>query len=154
MSLIGGHMQDVDQPPVEGAEATQDEDAAALNDLMTLERAALDSYFGESDPSGYVALFADEATYFDPNSAGRLDGDAYKQHFAAIAGQIPPLRYEILNPAVDLRGDTAVLTFNVEVVDPTDGTVVTLWNTTEVHCRTDNGWETIHAHWSYTEPGS
>jgi ketosteroid isomerase-like protein len=147
-------MKDVDQPPAEGAKATQDEDAVALDELMTLERAALDPYFGESDPSTYVALFADEATYFDPSSAGRLNADAYKQHFAAIAGQIPPLRSKILNPAVDLRGNTAVFTFNVEVVDPADGTVVTLWNTTEVHCRTDDGWEMIHAHWSYTEPGS
>jgi len=129
-------------------------DTTALTELVALERAALDPYLGESDPSAYVALFADEATYFDPNSAGRLDGDAYEQHFAAVAGQIPASRYKILNPAVDLRGDTAVFTFNVEVVDLADGTVVTLWNTTEVHSRTDDGWEMVHAHWSHSEPGS
>lgn len=147
-------MKDVDQPPAEGVIGTQEDDAAVLEELMTRARAALDPYFAESDPSAYVALFADEATYFDPNSAGRLDGDAYKQHFAAFKGQIPPFRYKILNPAVDLHGDTAVFTFNVEVVDPADGTVATLWNTTEVHCRIHGGWETVHAHWSYTEPGS
>ncbi len=147
-------MKDLDQPPTEGAIASQEDDTAVLEELMTRERAALDPYFGQSDPSAYVALFADEATYFDPNSAGRLDGDAYKRHFAAAAGQIPPLRYQILNPAVDLHGDTAVFTFNVEVVDPADGTVAALWNTTEVHCRIRGGWEMVHAHWSYTEPGS
>ena len=147
-------MKDVDQPPAEGAIATHEEDDGVLEELMALETAALDPYFGQSDPSAYVALFADEATYFDPNSAGRLNGDAYKQHFAAAAGQIPPFRYEILNPAVDLHGDTAVFTFNVKAVDPADGTVAALWNTTEVHCRIHGGWEMVHAHWSYTEPGS
>ncbi len=147
-------MKDVDQPPAAGTKATREEVATVLEELMTLERAALDPYFAESDPSAYVALFANEATYFDPNSAGRLDGDAYKQHFAAAAGQIPPFRYEILNPAVDLHGDTAVFTFNVKAVDPAAGTVAALWNTTEVHCRINDGWEMVHAHWSYTEPGS
>jgi ketosteroid isomerase-like protein len=140
--------------PIAHQREIQDSDAAVLKELIALETAALDPYFAESDPSRYVALFADEATYFDPNSAGRLHGGAYKQHFAAYAGQIPPFRYKILNPAVHLLGDTAVFTFNVEVVDPADDTVAALWNTTEVHYRTDDRSEIVHAHWSYTEPGS
>ncbi len=147
-------MSEIDRTPVTHQGEIQDREVSVLEELMTLERAALDPYFAESDPSAYVALFANEATYFDPNSAGRLDGDAYKQHFAAAAGQIPPFRYEILNPAVDLHGDTAVFTFNVKAVDPAAGTVAALWNTTEVHCRINGGWEMVHAHWSYTEPGS
>ena len=147
-------MSEIDRTPMAHQGESQDREVAVLEELMALETAALDPYFGQSDPSAYAAMFADEATYFDPNSAGRLNGHAYKQHFVAFAGQIPPLRYQILNPAVDLHGDTAVFTFNVEVVDPADGTVAALWNATEVRCRIHSGWEIVHAHWSYTEPGS
>ena len=133
-------------------QGARDGDAAVLEELVEEVSVALDPYFAQSDPSGYVARFADRATYFDPNSAGRLDGDAYRQHFAGYAGQIPPFNHRILNPTVDLNGDTAVLTFNLEVIDPEDGTRAALWNTTEVHHRTDDGWEMVHAHWSYAEP--
>lgn len=147
-------MRKDDTSPTEDRRPATDREAAVLAELVARERAALDPYVGDSDPSAYVALFADEATYFDPNTGGRLDGDAYKQQFASYAGQIPPFKYEILNPAVDLRGDTAVFTFNVEMVDPADDTVAVKWNATEVHCRTDGGWEMIHAHWSHALPGS
>jgi ketosteroid isomerase-like protein len=147
-------MSEVDRVPMAHQGEVQDRDVAVLEELIALETAALDPYFGQSDPSAYAAMFADEATYFDPNSAGRLNGDAYKRHFAAFAGQIPPLRYKILNPAVDLHGDTAVFTFNVEVVDPAIDAVAAVWNATEVRHRTEDRWDIVHAHWSYMMTGS
>ena len=130
------------------------EDELVLEELVALERAALDPYYGESDPGPYVEQFGAEVTYFDPWTPGRLDGDAAEQHLLSFAGLIPIFRYEILNPAVDLHGDTAVFTFNVETYDPTDGKITSRWNATEVRSRTDDGWEMIHSHWSRTEPGS
>ena len=144
-------MDEADRVPDTAPRGARDGDVAIRNELVEDLSAALDPYFGESDPSAYVARFADEATYFDPNSAGRIDGDAYRQHFAGYAGQIPPFDYRIANPTVDLNGDTAVLTFNLEVIDPENGTLAVLWNTTEVHRRTEDGWEMVHAHWSYAE---
>ena len=147
-------VQESDKTPTQDRRAATDREATVLEELVARERAALDSYFAESDPSAYVALFAEHATYFDSNTGGRLDGDAYKQQFASYAGQIPPFKYEILNPAIDVRGNTAVFTFNVEMVDPADDTVAGVLHATEVHCRTDGGWEMIHAHWSDANPGS
>jgi hypothetical protein len=127
-------------------------DPTLLDTLLTGERAAMDPYFGESDPTGYANRFAEEATYFDPNSGGRLEGRAIAQLFGAYAGQIPKWRYEILNPSVDVRGDTAVFTFNLETYDLDESSVTSRWNTTEVHAHTADGWRMIHAHWSHTEP--
>ena len=146
-------MQQDEKARMEDLRVASTQEAAVLDELLALERAALDPYFGESDPSAYVALFADNATYFDPNTGGRLDGAAYRQQFAGYAGQIPPFRYEILNPAVDLRGDTAVFTFNLEMVNPADNTVAGVWNTTEVHCRTDRGWEMERATFAHSDKG-
>ena len=123
-----------------------------LEELMAQVQAALGPYYDESDATGYAARFADEATYFDPFSSGKLENDAIQRHFAGFAGQIPPFRYEILNPAVSVHGDTAVLTFNLVTYDKADGSITGRWNTTEVHRRAGDGWEMVHAHWSYTEP--
>jgi ketosteroid isomerase-like protein len=125
------------------------QDSIVLGELLAIVEAAMDPYFNDSDPNVYADLFCDEATYFDPNSSGKLERGAIREHFAAFAGQIPPLRYEILNPGVDVFGDTAVFTFNLETYDQADGTVTSRWNTTEVHKRTGDGWEMVHAHWSH-----
>jgi len=133
---------------------TGSSDTGVLSELLAGERAAMDPYFGESDPTTYAGLFSREATYFDPNSSGRLKGDAIAQHFAAAAGQIPPFRYDILNPDVEIHGDTAIFTFNLETYDPSDGSITSRLNTTEVHRRTEDGWDMVHAHWSLMEPAS
>lgn len=130
------------------------QDTTVLEELIALEQAAMDPYFSESDPSTYAGSFASGATYFDPNSAGRIENDAILKHFAAFAGQIPPWRYEIRNPAVSVLGDAAVFTFNLETYDATDGSVTSRWNTTEVRLRTADGWEMVHAHWSHREPSN
>lgn len=127
-------------------------DATALEELTGLLRAALDPYFNDSDPRTYEKLFAAEATYFDPNSAGKLEGDGIHRLFAAYAGQIPPDRYEILDPKVTLHADTAVFTFNLDCFDRDDGSLTRRWNATQVHEHSSTGWPMVHAHWSLREP--
>ena len=132
-----------------GGEAEQSEEAV-LEELLAAESATLDSYYGQSDPTAYAALFADRATYFDPWSGGRLEDAAIKEYLMAFKGQIPKLNYEIPNPRVDLYGDTAVFTFNLDAIDPGSG-AVTGWDVTLVFLRTADGWKRIHANWAYKE---
>ena len=127
------------------------EESIVLKEFVEQERAVLDPYFGESDTSGYAGLFTGDATYFDPNSSGKLAGHAIVELFAGYAGQVPPWRYEIVDPEVQLIGDAAIFTFNLDTFDADDGSVTLRWNTTEVHRRTADGWEMVHAHWSHRE---
>ena len=132
--------------------ADPETESAVLEELLAQEKAVLDPYFGESDPSSYVAMYADRVTYFDVWSQVKLEDDAARDHLLAFKGEIPPFNYEILNPAVQLMGDTAIFTFQVDMIDPAAGERFALWNTTEVHCRADDEWELVHAHWSFAVP--
>jgi ketosteroid isomerase-like protein len=128
-------------------------EATVLEELLALDTAALDPWYGESDPTIYAQHFADKATYFDPWSGGKLEDSAIKEYIMTFTGQIPNCNYEILYPRVDLYGETAVFTFNVAATIKADNTLVN-WNATHIFTRTKDGWEKVHATWSFTEPGS
>src|SRR5262245_65969714 len=46
--------------------------APLLDELVTLERSALDRWI-RFDPDGYLGLYADEITYFDPTTETRIN---------------------------------------------------------------------------------
>jgi ketosteroid isomerase-like protein len=124
------------------------------SDVIALERAALDRW-GAGDPTGYVELFADDVTYFDPIQERRLDGRAAMVALMdSIAGMIRVDRYDMERPVVQQSGDVALLTFNL-VSYRTDAGVeraISSWNATEAYRRTPEGWRIFHSHWSYVRP--
>ena len=136
-----------------GEDKAAQSEEAVLEELLALDIAALDVWYGESDPTIYTQQFADKATYFDPWSGGKVEDDAIKEYLMAFTGKIPDCNYEILNPRVDLYGDTAVFTFTVDSTVKADSSVV-YWNTTHIFTRTKDGWEKVHANWSFGKPGS
>jgi ketosteroid isomerase-like protein len=123
-------------------------------EVIALERAALDRW-GQGDPSVYLALFADEITYFDPAQEQRVDGAAAMTAlFAPITGKIRVDRYDMLRPVVQQHGDAALLSFNL-VSYRTDGgreRAISSWNSTEAYRRTPQGWRIFHSHWSFIRP--
>jgi ketosteroid isomerase-like protein len=123
-------------------------------DVITLERAALDRW-GAGDPMGYVELFDDDITYFDPIQDRRIDGRAAMVALmASIAGKISVDRYDMLHPVVQQHGDVALLSFNLLSYRTEGGgeRVISSWNSTEVYRRTSQGWRIVHSHWSYIRP--
>ncbi len=122
--------------------------------IINLERAALDRW-GKGDPEGYLEIMAPEMTYFDPLTKERVNGlDATRQYLAPITGKIHIERYEMIAPHVQIYGDAAILTFNLEdaVKEPDSDTVVIAhWNSTEVYARIGGNWKIVHSHWSYTK---
>ncbi len=136
-----------------GAGKAAQSEEAVLEELLTLTRASLDEWYGESDPTVFAQRFADKATYFDAWTGGRLEDGAIKEYLMPFKGQVPKLNYEIPNPRVDVYGDTAVFTFNCKALEPKSG-VVTDWNVVEVFTRTRDGWKRVHANWNYTNPGN
>jgi ketosteroid isomerase-like protein len=120
--------------------------------IIALERAALDRW-GKGDPQGYIEIFADEISYFDPSTERRVDGvEAMRSRFAPIAGLVKTSRYEMLNPAVYRRGELAILSYNlVTYGQRPDGTPqVVHWNTTEAYALIGGKWKIVHSHFSLT----
>ena len=122
--------------------------------IIALERGAMDRW-GRGDPQGFIEIFADEVTYFDPSTERRVDGiEAMRALFAPIAGLVKLSRYEILNPDVYRRGDLAVLSYNLVTYSqkPDGGPQVTRWNTTEAYALIGGKWKIVHSHFSLTKP--
>jgi ketosteroid isomerase-like protein len=116
--------------------------------IIAMECAALDRWI-RGDPSGFLEITAPDVVYFDPYRAKRIDGiEALTAIYKELWGKILLDRYELLNPLVQVIGDTAVLTFNY--VSYT-GENEDRWNCTEVYRRNGDRWQIIQSHWSYTQ---
>jgi uncharacterized protein (TIGR02246 family) len=127
-------------------------DAAQTDEVIALERAALDRW-GKGDPNGLLETYAPEVTYFDVATERRLDGRAaMTEYYRPLVGKIKVLRYEMLNPKVQRHGDVRVLTYNLrsEAVKPDGKPVTVRWNSTSVYARTGGAWKMVHSHWSLT----
>ena len=126
-----------------------------VQELTTLERAALDRWV-HLDPGGYLALYSEDVSYFDPMVERRIDGlPAMRAALEPIRNLKVPFtqpRYEILNPTVQRHGNVAILTFNLvnyaRLPDQPES-VVARWNSTEVYGQLDGRWKIMHSHWSY-----
>jgi ketosteroid isomerase-like protein len=126
----------------------------AHDEIVALERAALDRW-GHGDPGGFLELYAPDVSYFDPSTASRIDShEAMTTYYHPWTGRILIERYEMLNPEVVVEGNMALLTYNlVNHVRDADGveSVGSRWNSTVVFRRRENGWKSIHSHWSFTQ---
>jgi uncharacterized protein (TIGR02246 family) len=125
------------------------------DEVIALERSALDRW-GKGDVGGFLSIYADEITYFDPFQDRRVDGAAtIRALYGPLAGKFTVDRYEMLHPKVQRYGDVAVLTYHIQnYARQADGTErpTTRWNVTEVFRRIDGRWRTIHSHFSFTKP--
>ncbi len=123
-----------------------DREAEVLEELVADIEAELEVYYGESDPSRYVAKYAEDITYFDPWVDGKLEGRvAASDHLMAFTGTIPPFAYEVVNADVELEGDTAIFSYEIDLSGP-DGEDVLTWNVTEIFRDAQGDRELIHAH--------
>lgn len=123
------------------------EDVELVKDaVIALERGALDRW-GKGDPEGYLEINAHDVTYFDPFVPHRLDGiAALKAWYEPIRGQIQIDSDEIIDPAVQVIGEVAILTIHY-VSHGSEG--AKRWNCTEVYRRSSDGWRIVHSHWSF-----
>jgi ketosteroid isomerase-like protein len=129
-------------------------DAFDPETVIALERKALDRW-GNGDPGGYLELYAQNATYFDPQRERQIDGlDALKAAFEPIKGLIKTERYEIIGPKVYHDGNIAVLSFNLVTYGfPAGGTQTrTAWNVTSAYALIAGQWKIVHEHFSITNP--
>ena len=116
--------------------------------ILELEHAALDRW-GEGNPSGFLALYDDDISYFDNTLERRLDGfDALSSMYESVRGKIHVDHYELVNPKLQHCGNCSILSYNLISYAGED---VYHWNCTEVYRKSGNGWRIIHTHWSVTQ---
>jgi len=105
--------------------------------------------WGRGDPDGFLEISAADVSYFDPFTAGRLDGlDALRFLYDQFRGKIQIDRFEFIEPRIQVAGDTAVLSYCFHS-EGSEGSM--RWNTTEVYQRSASGWKIIHTHWAYNQ---
>jgi len=117
--------------------------------IIAMEKAALEEW-NKGNPTGYLSIYAEDFTYFDPFHEKRLDGfEKIKEIYESIRGSVQVEKYEMIDPVVQISGETAVLSYNL--VSYTDEKIYQ-WNCTEVYQQQpDKKWKIIHNHWSLIE---
>ena len=122
------------------------EKKSIAQEIIVLETSALEQW-NQGNPSGYLAIYSKDITYFDPFQEKRLDGfEAVEKLYESLRGKISVDNYEIINPSVEVSTDMAVLSYNLT---SHCGTETYKWNCTEVYRMEDNNrWKIIHNHWS------
>ena len=115
-------------------------------EIISMEKSALEKW-NSGDPSGYLAIYSKDITYFDPLQEKRLDGlDEVQKLYESIRGKIAVDKYEMLNPLIEISDRMAVLSYNLNSYS---GGKLYKWNCTEVYrLEPDNQWRIIHNHWS------
>jgi ketosteroid isomerase-like protein len=116
--------------------------------ILEHERAALDRW-AEGRATQYFDGWADDVTYFDDIGAHRrIDGIAAMRAYASsLDGKVPPHRYELVDPKVQVFGDVGIVTLGYHPFGP-DGAPLQRWKATLVYSRTDGKWRVVHGHWS------
>lgn len=121
-----------------------------VNEIITMEKSALERW-NQGDPSGYLEIYSQHITYFDPFQDRRLDGlDKMEELYEGLRGKISADRYEMLHPVVEVTGNMAVLSYNLISYC---GSECYKWNCTEVYKREGNEWKIVHNHWSFMNAG-
>ena len=112
--------------------------------IIAIEKAALEEW-NKGNPTGYLSIYAEDFTYFDP--AQRINGfEKIKELYESIRGRIQVEKYEMIDPVVQISGETAVLSY---VLESYPGGKLSCWNCTEVYQKQpDKQWKIIHNHWS------
>lgn len=119
----------------------------AASTVLAMERAAL-ARWGRGDPSGFLEISDPGVVYFDPFQPRRLNGLAeLTRLYESLRGQVRIDAWELIDPRVEVAGETALLTFNFA---SRAGDAQDTWNCTEVYQRREGAWRIIQTHWSRT----
>lgn len=117
--------------------------------IIALEKNALQKWI-EGDASGYLDLYAEDASYFDPFWDKRLEGHKEMENFYENFVGVFLSSYEMKRPMVCVTDQMAVLSYELVV---NSGNISHNWNCSEVYMlQEDGGWKIVHSHWSFYRP--
>jgi ketosteroid isomerase-like protein len=118
-------------------------------EILALERKTMEGWLaGNPDPA--LTLSGEGITYFHAVTNGRLDGlAAVRKLYETYRGAPLFDSYEIVDPKVQVSGETVVLTY---ILARHNRGATGRWNATQIYQRTPQGWRVIHTHFSMTNP--
>jgi ketosteroid isomerase-like protein len=129
---------------------TSPETRFIVDHIVALEEQALRRWCN-GDPSGFLEISAPDVVYFDPYQERRIDGlSALTAYYESIRGKVSAVRFELINPRVQVVGEAAILTFNFVSYGGNEDAFH--WNCTEVFRLSNDCWKLIQTHWSFTQP--
>ena len=131
------------------------EDPKIAAEVMAAARAQWNAQAAGGPQSEEMATVADDYTEFNADYPMRLDGKMAnsKLYEASEKGGSKPIAAEMMDPKVQVYGDTAILTYSYAGVSQTkDGkTRADTGKSTRVYARQNGQWKLVHAHFSSVE---
>jgi calcium/calmodulin-dependent protein kinase (CaM kinase) II len=108
----------------------------------------------QGDPETYAALCAPDLTCFEDVCPYRIDGVEFHLSLIRLMAQNPanrPARFDMLNPQVQLYGETGIVTYTrLMTYDDNGRPRWTTFNETRVYVRINGAWKMAHFHRSPT----
>ncbi|MBV9959412.1 MAG: nuclear transport factor 2 family protein [Acidobacteria bacterium] len=131
----------------DGAAAAADPQATA-NQIIALEKSSVEAW-KHKDKTFFAQFFADDATYFGPDNP-YLESDPkvnFLPKFEQYAEMMKYTDFQMYNPRVQVYGETAILTYNSNVMATFGGQPVNYTaKVTSVYVRQGNSWRMAHGH--------
>ncbi|MFC6207172.1 nuclear transport factor 2 family protein [Levilactobacillus tongjiangensis] len=119
--------------------------------IIALEKGALDKWF-KGDTSGYLTIWSQKNfSHFDSYKPHRVDTYAEIKEFvlANVEGKLFADTYDFEDPRVQIKGDMAVLTYQLFAKTSLNEMH---YNCIEVYEREGTDWKVVHSTWSFIRP--
>ena len=125
----------------------------AKAEIMEKVKAANDKW-SSGDPMGFLEVAAQDVTWIDDLAAqNRVSSyEALAEYLKAFKGQIPPHKYELIDPVFQLYDDIVILTYRYQ--GTFEGEPLSPWKITSVYRFADGEWLSVHENWSLIKPPS
>ncbi|MEG3155716.1 nuclear transport factor 2 family protein [Sphingomonas sp. RB1R13] len=134
------------------AAANAGENPRVAAEIIALVRSQWDAEMKGTALPEQLSTLADDYTEFSHELPVLLSGKALMERFSGAPSDGKTLYSEMLNPKVQVYGDTAVLTYHyLGYFRERDGSMSkSLEKATRVYVRQRGGWMLVHAHFSAT----
>jgi uncharacterized protein (TIGR02246 family) len=130
------------------ASALDPAQTSIANQIIAREKASVEAW-QRKDKAFFADFMAEDATYFGPNSP-YLETEPktnFLPKFEQYADMIKYTDFQMYNPRVQVYGDTAVLTYNSNVMANFAGQPVNYTGKmTSVYVKQGNTWRVVHGH--------
>lgn len=130
--------------------ALAEDNPRVASEIMALARSQWAAEISGKSAAEQLASVADDYTEFNPDYSTRIDGKAMALRLAAVPAGGKTIFGDMLNPKVQVYGDTAILTYNYAgLTQETNQKVMpSTAKSTRVYVRQNGKWWLVHANFA------